>query len=118
MYAVATRPLIDELAEDIGDELLKQVWFADDSTAGGNLDGIHQWWTSLKEKGPKYGYLPKPSKTYLILIVKNQEYAARARELFKDVNITCDGERHIGAVLGTEEFKNNYVKEKVGLNAT
>ena len=110
-YSVATRPLINELSECIREENAKQVWFADDSTAAGKLQAISIWWKELKEKGPKYGYYPKPSKTYLI--VKNKENTSRAQALFRDVNITCEGERHIGAVLGTEEFKNSYVTKKV-----
>ena len=33
MYAIAIKPLINQMEE----ENLKQVWFADDATAGGNL---------------------------------------------------------------------------------
>ena len=34
----------------------KQVWFADDSAAGGKLDSLIQWWEALKKEGPGYGY--------------------------------------------------------------
>ena len=38
-----------------------------------------------------------------------------ALELFAGCNIqiTCQGERHLGAVVGTEDFRNQYIKEKV-----
>ena len=109
MYAIATKPLIEELAH----KTVKQVWFADDSTAGGKLDGIFEWWTKLKEVGPTYGYHPKPSKTYLIL--KHPNNLTKAETIFNEegINITYEGERHIGVVLGTEEFKVKYVRDKV-----
>ena len=67
MYAIGTKPLIDKLHEETAREQVMQVWFADDSTAGGKIQGINTWWNSLKENGPKYGYFPKPEKTYLIV---------------------------------------------------
>ena len=62
--------------------------------------------------GPKYGYHPLPSKT--ILIVK-EEHKPKALELFGNtqVQITTTGERHMGAVVGSEEFKKQYVEEKI-----
>ena len=60
-------------------------------------------------------YHPKASKTYLI--VKNEELLERAKTLFgstaEDVNITVDGHRHIGAVIGSNDFKEEYVNEKI-----
>ena len=45
------------------------------------------------------------------------EHIKKAKEVFKDteVNITVDGhgERHLGAALGTEDFKNDFVTAKV-----
>ena len=37
-----------------------QIWFADDASAGGTLEEVHQWWVKLLQIGPKYGYHPKP----------------------------------------------------------
>ena len=62
MYAIATKPLIEELAEYTVNKAVKQVWFADDSAAGGKLDGIFEWWTKLKDAGPTYGYPPSLAK--------------------------------------------------------
>ena len=48
------------------------------------------------------------------LIVKNSELAESARKVFDDeVNITLEGRRHLGAVIGSKEFKNQYCQEKV-----
>ena len=112
MYAIGTKPLIDKLHEETAREQVMQVWFADDSTAGGKIQGINTWWNSLKENGPKYGYFPKPKKTYLI--VKDPRNLEMAQNFFKNdgVNITCDGERHIGAVIGSDEFKKTFVETK------
>ena len=39
----------------------------------------------------------------------------KAKSLFADVEIeiTCEGQRHLGAAIGTDEFKKQYVKSKV-----
>ena len=40
----------------------------------------------------------------------------KAQELFEDLkteNITSEGDRHLGAVLGSTEFKEKYVSKKV-----
>ena len=68
----------------------------------------------LKIAGPKYGYHPKINKT--VLIVKNPEDLEKAHRLFNDgVKITTEGERHIGAVIGTANFTqplvNKWVKD-------
>ena len=56
------------------------------------------WWDTLCKDGPKYGYYPKPSKT--VLIVK-QQHVQLAKHVFEGtgVQITAEGERHLGAVL-------------------
>ena len=50
-----------------------------------------------------------------MLIVKDPSMAHAAAELFADtgIQITCQGERHLGAAIGSEEFKNKYVSTKV-----
>ena len=81
MYAIGTRPLIDILNENTDTSLCKQVWYADDSTAGGQLKEMRKWWDLLNMAGPNFGYIPKPSKT--ILIVKDAEFLDEANRLFK-----------------------------------
>ena len=71
-YTLAVQPLTSELADvasNIGN--CRQVWYADDSMSAGKLMSIRHWWDALCEKGPDYGYYPKPSKT--ILIIKSRE---------------------------------------------
>ena len=110
-YAVSTRPLINSLKNET--DQVKQVWFADDSAGAGSLDSLKTWWNHLKEKGSSYGYYPKPTKTHLIL--KNPDQLQRAEDLFAGdgVKITVEGNRHIGAVLGTDAYKEQYITEKI-----
>ena len=43
------------------------------------------------------------------LIVKSPEIAEEAKTIFgKKVNITADGKRHLGAVIGSEKYKKEY----------
>ena len=42
MYAVAVIPLIDRVANNA-----RQIWFADDASAGGRLEDLHNWWDAL-----------------------------------------------------------------------
>ena len=108
MYAVAITPLIKSLENDE----IKQVWFADDATAGGSLTGLRKWWDILVERGPDYGYHPNPLKTNVVV---REESATNAKEVFKGTNIsiTEQGKRHLGAALGTRSFVESYVKAKV-----
>ena len=46
---------------------VKHVSFADDLTDAGKLEEIKIWWDTLMTEGPKYGYHPKPSKSFLIV---------------------------------------------------
>ena len=112
LYGLGIKPLIDNLAEVIDIEKCIQVWYADDSSASGELEEMKKWWDRLCSIGPKYGYHPLPSKT--VLIVK-EEQKQKAVEIFggTQVQITTKGERHMGAVVGSEQFKKQYVENKV-----
>ena len=112
-YALGTKNLIIKSRQANQDVF--QVWFADDSIGGGKLVDIKAWWDHLNRTGPSYGYFPKPSKTHLIL--KNPDMLERAREIFGDeengVKITLEGKRHLGAAIGSTDFKEKYVNEKI-----
>ena len=111
-YALALVPLLQHLMESDPDYKPKMVAFADDLTGAGNLLQLHTWWNRLLNMGPKYGYFPKPSKSYLI--VKDEKYE-EACEIFAGsrINITTSGQRHLGAVIGSMEFKDEYVNNLV-----
>ena len=93
---------------------MKQVWYADDSSAVGSLAGVKKWWEYLQANGPDFGYCPKPAKT--ILLIKDSSQMQAAQKIFKGegIKITTDqGERLLGSVIGTESFREQYIKNKV-----
>ena len=60
MYAIGTLPLIWCLH-------WTQVWYEDDTSAGGPLQNVHDWFTLLMSCGSVFGYFPEPSKSYLVM---------------------------------------------------
>ena len=110
--ALGIRPLIDNLGEAVDHEKCKQSWYADDSSVGGQLTDMKTMWDQLCTMGPKYGYYPQASKT--ILIVK-ERFEAKAKAIFgkSGIKISTRGERHMGAMVGSERFKDEYVSNKV-----
>ena len=108
-YSISTVALIDSLKALV--PLVKQVWLADDATAAGKLEQLKTWYNILIEEGQNIGYYVNRSKSWLI--VKNEESEARAKEIFGDtVNITTEGQRHLGAVIGSPDFKSAYCNDK------
>ena len=116
-YAISTLPIIESLQNtnlyDSEVDKVTQAWFADDSSAAGNLSGIFKWWNKLSEIGPQFGYFPNPSKC--VLIVKDEDMKLKAKKIFQrqGIEITTKGKRHLGAVVGSQEFKKEYLEEKV-----
>lgn len=74
---------------------------------------IKSWWDKLNDTGPRYGYFVNSSKTWLI--VKDPAKIKEAEELFNgtDVNITSEGRKHLGAAIGSDAFKSQFIREKV-----
>jgi len=91
---------------------VKQVWYADDSSAVGSLAGVKKWWEYLQANGPDFGYCPKPAKTILI---KDSSLMQVAQKIFKGdgIKITYQRKRLLGSVIGTESFREQYIKNKV-----
>ena len=108
-YAISTVPMIQQLNQE---SERHQVWFADDCTGAGTLSAVHEFWEELSQIGPGFGYFPNPRKT--ILIVKEGSLS-KAKELFGNSGmiITTEGQRHLGAVIGSEEYKNKFVTNLV-----
>ena len=62
MYALGAVPLIQKSANiDVS-----QMWYADDTSAGGSLQSLCSWWDHLICLGPDFGYFPKAVKTCLL----------------------------------------------------
>ena len=106
IYALGITPLIMMMVELVrtkcGD--IKMVAFADDFSAAGKLKSLLQWWTTLFEVGPKFGYFTEPAKSWLMTKPETQ---ATGKELFKDtkVKVTNSGKKFLGSVIGAFTFK-------------
>ena len=92
---------------------VKQVWLADNATAGGSIANLKIWWDGIIEEGAKFGYLVNQRKSWLIL--KNVSKFENAKEIFSNspINLSTSGQRHLSAVIGDLDFREKYVKEKV-----
>ena len=113
-YAVRILPLLQFLLDFISVNELnaKEVAFADDFTVAGKLSSIKDYWSQLTSIGPKYGYFPKASKSYLIV---KEDQLPSAITLFdnSNVNITVEGKRLLGAIVGSDSYKREYVDNLV-----
>ena len=74
---------------------------------------LKKWWDIIISEGQKLGYYVNESKSWLI--IKDRTKLETAKQIFGDSNIkfTCEGKRHLGAAIGTNEFRIQYVSEKV-----
>ena len=90
-------------------------WYADDAAAAGKLSCLRDWWDKLSLLGPKFGYYPNASKSWLI--TKESAFLSDANTIFAHtgVNITSRGRPYlaIGAAIGTREFVASHVNSKV-----
>ena len=109
-FSLNTTPIIQFLRNEVPS--VKQVWLADDASAGGKLQVLLEWYNLIKSQGEKNGYYANAGKCWLI--VKSPEMEEEAKNLFgESVNITVKGQRHLGAVLGPTEYKDKYCENKV-----
>ena len=62
-------PLIKFLLEviSLNEMNAKEVVFAEDFSVADSLNSIKNYWDKLTAIGSKYGYFPKPTKSYLIV---------------------------------------------------
>ena len=75
------------------------------------LEYLRICWDFSTIIGPKFGYCPVPTKTWLMV----KPYALlRTNKIFSGTNIKIANERHkcLGATVGTEEFKDVYIEGK------
>ena len=109
MYAIVTLPLIKQLSASTE---VEQVWYADDSAAGGELRKLRKWWDKILEIGPDYGYYANSSKTWLV--VKEDVYE-ESMQVFgaTSVRITSAGHKYLGSTIDDDKFKTAYVTMKV-----
>ena len=73
MYAIRIQPLIKHLKSFN----TQQIWYADDSTAGGNLENLRAWWNELCRFSPNFGYYSNSRKTRLLIKPRVALYLAQ-----------------------------------------
>ncbi len=93
MYAIAVNPLINNLKRDT----MKQVWFADDASAVGNLSDLRGCLTKV---GPDFGYFPNASKTWLIV---KEGQLEKAKTTFQGTDVTTT-EGYLGSAIGKRSY--------------
>ena len=106
-YVLGILPLIKFLLQfiNLNEMNVKEAVFADEFSIAGSLNSIKDYWDELTASSPKYGYFPKPAKSYLIGKEQAQNVFANSR-----VNVTAEGKRHLCAVIGSTEYCGQYVK--------
>ena len=110
-YAIGIAPIIENLKRTIPS--VKNVALADDITGAGKFIELKLWWEKMITEGKKYGYYVNESKSWMI--VKDSDQLEDAKLIFQDsaINFTAEGKRHLGAAIGSEDFREQYSKEKV-----
>ena len=110
LFALATLPILQKLEQQ---DLAHQVWLADDATAVGTIERLRSWWDLIVREGLKYGYYVNAGKS--CLIVKRREDFPQASMVFAStgIKISSDGQRHLGAVIGSAEFRKEYIDNLV-----
>ena len=110
-YALGTTPLINTLRISSPD--VRLVCLADDIAGAGNLENLNVWFNYAITEGQKFGYIVNEEKSWIIL--KDPKKLNEAKNLFSStkIRITTDGKRHLGAALGTFDFRSQYAAEKV-----
>ena len=85
---------------------------ADDTSGAGPVAEIKRWWDTLSAIGPDFGYYPNDKKCWVITKPDRENIV---KEAFKGtaINVTVQGQRHLGAVIGSREYVEEYVNDKV-----
>ena len=95
LCAIGLTPLQEILVHILLDneDNTKMVAFADDLTGVGQLRTLKDWWKTLWELGPKFGYYPQPTK---YLLVVKERYKEESTVIFagSNIQITSTGQRH------------------------
>ena len=110
IYALAVTPLIRRLRSD--EPSVEQVWFADDSTGGGKINPLRNWWQCLPTVGPRMGYYPNANKTHLIV---KPQFQVEAIKVFEGtgIKVTTEGHEMLGSTIGSTHFAEEYTSNKV-----
>lgn len=108
IYALGTLPFLCAITSYD----TRQIAYADDLSCAGKLKNLLKWWKLVESFGPKVGYFPNANKSWIIV---KEEKLEMATNIFRgsELNITTEGKKHLGAVIGSEEFRSDYIESKV-----
>ena len=110
-YDLGTVPLLKNL--QVTSPKVSQVCLVDDITGAGTLLNLRKWWDTIISEGSKIGYYVNESKSWLI--IKDENRLKEAKRIFNTTNIkiTAEGKRHLGASIGSNDFRDIYANEKI-----
>ena len=114
-YGIGVTLLINMLIDVVVTSTESQVAvlaYADDFSAAGKLDNLRKWWDTLTITGPKYGYYPEPTKTWLVV----KPYASqRTTKIFFRTKIKSPmkGTDTLDRQLGQRDLKMPIWKKKL-----
>ena len=88
-----------------------QNWYADDSSCLGRLLRIKEWFLSLLEQGPAFGYFAEPSKS---IVIVQPHHGEAAKTIFGNLNVqvTTSG-RFLGSYIRDPEGVSSFVRSRV-----
>ena len=86
---------------------------ADDFSAAGYLKNLRRWWSVLTEIGPKFGYYPEPTNTWLAVNKSCDSEKVESAFFRTKLKTTTEVRRQLGGSVGTRKFKDVYIKTKV-----
>ena len=106
-YAIGLLPLLTKTSQQHSSEQqhsTTQAAHVVDLVGGGVLQNFRKWFDAILEKGPIYRYNEEPTKRWLIV---KEEQLEGAKNIFNavGVNITTQGKKHIGVVIGKDDYK-------------
>ena len=89
---------------------VKAVFFADDGTGCGKLLDLLDWWQEILEKGPRLWYDLNAQKLW-----RKENYMEDARRVFEhsNINISDEGTKHPGSVIGGRAHIQKSFRDKV-----
>lgn len=105
VYAIGIIPILEAIKPD---DSITHAAFADDLSGAGNLGPLRTWWNNLVTLGPKLGYYPKASKSWLVI---KPEVEDEVHQVFAgtDIKITTEGRQYLGGFIGSEAGQSEYI---------
>jgi len=113
IYALATVPLLRKMkSTQPAEDPARHVAYADDAVGAGKVGNLRIWWDAICEYGPHFGYFINAKKSWIII---KPHMRAETDQAFQGtgINITTDGQRHLGASLGSNKYREEFVHDLV-----